>query len=394
MNIQLLTPKFNKNSINNTRITGSAGAPAVLYELPADTVCFTGRNKAVNTIAEHLESRIAADSPRLNRLAVTFLDILESVSFRLQEAGFSFDRVYCELHPVKSPKSYVSKITRSGSFNVPDSVRATLYCNNSYDLNNINLLLAEMKKRGYVLSSAEMSVKDLMKRGYIPSAEEAKHPEKLKIVPDIDIRLDDVSDQLTKLPPELKFSVGRPQKSGYEDIQMRFIRDFDKKKNPVQHELIILFGPNYSMAKHNEYKDVYEHLRMLDELHMEFPYAAAGSNSAKANRYIELIKQMFRGKVSQKLFQNGKNKDLYDIHDEAPVIFSDTDIVLFNNYFQGLRSHLAACYSDAGKTAYADSIRRQLGKDKREDIALIDNIQKELRKTIEKYNYQADLKKS
>ena len=60
-----------------------------------------------------------------------------------------------------------------------------------------------------------------------------------KYVPDLDIRLEDVSDQITKLSPELRYSIGKPQKSGYEDLQMRFIRDFDKKKK-------FFLGANFS----------------------------------------------------------------------------------------------------------------------------------------------------
>ena len=47
-----------------------------------------------------------------------------------------------------------------------------------------------------------------------------------KYVPDLDIRLEDVSDQITKLSPELRYSIGKPQKSGYEDLQMRFYPRF------------------------------------------------------------------------------------------------------------------------------------------------------------------------
>lgn len=104
----------------------------------------------------------------------------------------------------------------------------------------------------------------------MPNAVEEADLSKEITVPDLDIRLENVSEQVTKLDPHLRYSISKPQKSGYEDIQMRFIRDFDKKKNPIQHELIILFGPHYSKAKHDESKYVYDALRKFDELSMKF----------------------------------------------------------------------------------------------------------------------------
>jgi len=117
--------------------------------LNADTVTFTGGIPKVGmTIADHLEARVAADSERLNRIATVYLDVLESVSFRLKDKGFAFDRAYCELNPVKSPTSYVSKIKRSKTFKVPDTIRATIYCSDPYDLTKLSEgLLPEMQKR-------------------------------------------------------------------------------------------------------------------------------------------------------------------------------------------------------------------------------------------------------
>ena len=397
MNITLLnTPSINyrnnylKNSHNSNTVM-----PSTLTGLKADTVTFTSRyhQKSVHTIGDALEAQMEANFPRLQRIATTFLDVLESVAFKLKDHGFSFDRAYCELSPVKSPKASKSKVIRSSSFKVPDQIRATMYCDDPYDLDKLNLLLSEMKKRGYVLANTDMSIKDLMKRGYIPNPKEAKNLDATKLVPDLDIRLDDeVSEHITKLPPELRYSLGKPQKSGYEDIQMRFVRDFDTKKNPVQHELIVLFGPNYSLAKHNESSDVYSSLRLFDELHMPTPKDKDGSNAHKAERYMDLIKQMFRGKISEKLFLNAKNKDLYDIQDEIPITFTERDISLFENYFNGLRARLHSAYADAKKEATVPSIKRQFTKDYKEDKEKLDTIQTSLRAAIEKYNYQSDLK--
>ena len=207
MNIQALTPKFLRNDIStrsnqNPLNVNNASYPN-LRPLNQDTVSFQGNiaKKAVSTVSEHLKAQIAADSPRLRRIATTYLDVLESVATKLKDKGFSFDREYCELNPVKSPESYTSKVVRSGSFKVPDTIRATLYCDNPYDLSKlVEGLLPEMEQRGYVLAKTEMSLKDLMKRGYIPTTKELANPEMEKTIPDIDIRLVDVSEQFGILP--------------------------------------------------------------------------------------------------------------------------------------------------------------------------------------------------
>lgn len=394
MNIQSITPSYfvNNSNIYNQHVNANNHImPKYSNRLSSDTVSFSG---SMSKVSDFLEAQIGADTPRLSRIATTYLDVLESVAFRLKDLGFSFDRTYCELSPVKSPKSYTSKVVRSGNFKVPDTIRATLYCNNPYDLSLLNdALLPEMKKRGYVLADTEMSITDLVKRGYVPSETEMKNPSAEKIVPDLDIRLEDVSDQVLKLDPGLRYSISKPQKSGYEDIQMRFVRDFDRKKNPVQHELIILFGPHTAVAKHEESENVYNYLRKLDELRVDLKDKTVGSHSYRASRYIDLIRQMFRGKVSEKLFLNAKNKDLYEMSEEVPISFSETDIAVFENYFLGLRDRVNSVYSEAKRGAtVSDSARKQLAKDLRYDRTVLAKIHDGLRATIDHYNYKHDLK--
>lgn len=399
MNIQI-TPNFqtrtgyvqNQNRFKNNAIT----MPKYNKTLAQDTVSFSGSMaKGGATIAEHLEAQVAAEAGRLLRIATTYLDIVESVAIKLKDKGFSFDRAYCELNPVKSPKSYTSKVVRSGSFKVPDTIRTTLYCNNPYDLDNLfTHLLPEMEQRGYVIPEIEETVANLIKRGYIPTAKEAANPQMTKMVPDLDIRLDVPPEELAKVPARYRFCIGKPQKSGYEDIQMRFVRDFDKKQNPVQHELLVLFGPNYAQAKHFESSDVYNHLRAMDELHFSMNLLkdkTVGSNSQKAERYMDLLKQMFRGKISQKLFLNAKNIDYAEIDDRVPVVFSKEDIQLFEGYFNGLRLRMSNLYNEARKTATPVE-KRQLTKDSKADSVALEEIHSNLRETIEKYNEKTDVK--
>lgn len=413
MNISLLSPNFS-NKVQNAQNSHYSNPvmPSKFSPLKADTVSFSGGGAK---IVDFLEGQFIADNPRLHRIATTYLDVLESVAFKLKEKGFSFDRAYCELNPVKSPASRTSKIVRSGNLKVPDTIRATLYCNDPYDLTKLtNDLLPMMEDRGYVIDMAPMKVKELMKRGYIPTEEEAQALEKLakgslsldeeialnrtlvKDVKDLDIRLDNdkiSTGDILNLPSELKYSIGKPQKSGYEDIQMRFVRNFDKKKNPVQHELIILFGDEYSKAKHDESKYVYNFLRKFGELRTDLNNKAKETDSGKITRYIDLIKQMFSGKVSQKLFLNAKNKDYADIPEEVVIKFDDDDIKLFDGYFNGLRLRLSSLYKQARNAAdVSPTAKRQLTKDYNADKATIEEIYSGLKNTIEHYNYEAGLK--
>ena len=235
-----ITPKFQAlpSAKQNSQTNSTVSLPKYSHTLVNDTVSFGNISRAVNTVADHLQAQVAADSGRLSRIATTYLDVLESVAFRLKDKGFLFDRAYAELHPVKSPEAYTSKIMRSGHFKVSDTIRSTLYCNNSYDLSLLNdSLLPEMEKRGFILSTTEKSIKDLIKRGYLPNSLEASDLNKKITVPDLDIRLDNVSEQVTKLSPDLRYSISKPQKSGYEDM----LNQEDSKESEMRFENLMEF---------------------------------------------------------------------------------------------------------------------------------------------------------
>ena len=399
MNIQSVTPKFydfkNKNNFQNT----SVQKRNTFVSMPSvDTVSFSGVLKsgkpAVNTISDVIAAGIEKNKDRMTRIATTYLDVLESISLSLKKHGFSFDREYCEMSPVKSAESFVSKISRSGSMRVPDAIRATIYYSDPYNLTPIvEGLLPEMQKRGYVLANTEKTVEDLLKRGYVMKS--AKNLQETVSVPDLDIRLEGISEQVVVLPPELRYSVGKPQRSGYEDVQMRFVRVTDKSDYPVNHELIILFGPNYASAKHLESTRIYAHLRDFNKLRMKFEDNTVGSNSQKAQRYIDLIEQMFRGKVSQKLFLNAKNKDLFAIEEEIPIRFSKEDISLVETYFAGLNDKLNSCYVEKRKAGNPSQlVLKELTQDKRHDRALIKKIQEGLSSAVEYFNHVSGVKET
>ncbi|MBR1424585.1 hypothetical protein IJ579_03370 [bacterium] len=395
MDIHAITPLFYpKRSQNTQNSHNSTVMRSKLNTLNADTVSFgASPSGAMAKFSDYLEQSISIEVPRLERIATTYLDVLEAVALKLKDFGFTFDRAYCELNPVKSPKSYTSKVVRSKTLRVPDTIRATLYCNDPYDLSKIfEGLLPEMSKRGYVVANTEMPVADLMKRGYIPSSEELKDPKKImKVIPDLDFRLDEemIADQVSRLPQEYSYAVAKPQKSGYEDIQMRFVRDYDKKRNLVYHELIILFGPHTAQAKHEESELVYSILRKFNEFNMKFDSSTVGTNSFKTNRYIEMVQDMFRGKISQKLFANAKNKDYSGIDYQMPIVFSPESINLLENAFGSIRKGLNIAYKEARKSAKSETRLSELIKEHRQDSALLTEIYKNLMATIKHYNKQA-----
>lgn len=308
--------------------------------LSADTVSFSGSH----TIQDTVEHIYLANADRYKKYAEEFFEALRNTVKELSDYGYSFDEEYAMRNPVKSVKSMSSKIIRSGSFDVPDIIRTTVFNKNLYDLELVNnRFLPLMEKNGFLL---------------------AKQNGKL----DIDYRLE---------------GIGKPQPSGYEDIQMRFIKK-NGGKNKVKHELITLFGPNYAKAKHEESEKVYGILRQFKELHMDCTEnVEIGSHAFKANRYINLISDMITSKISKKLYSNAKNKDYYGIDDVAKVHFTDENKSLLTNYFNGLNDNVKDYYKEKFDTAKSSMIAKiQLKKDKSDDIALINYIRNMLNETI------------
>lgn len=403
MNLIIGPQIFNYNKYSNKKVNNKtpylqkfAGNDSLFFT--KDNVSFKGNieSTATYSLLDFIAKGVTKNQKRYSRIAMTYLDILESVAMKLKDKGFVFDRVYCEQHPVKSASSYVSKIMRSKNFKVPDVIRATLYLKDPYDLDNLNLLLSEMNKRGYVVSDTESTVRDLVKRGYIPTEEELTNLDKEIMVPDLDIRLDHIDD-ITKLPAKFRYSLSKPQKSGYEDIQIRFIREFaetSKNKTPIQHELIILFGPKTAEAKHLESEYIYNNLRRFTELNMNLESAELGSNSQKAERYIDLIKQLFTGKISQKLFTNAKSTDVYDLNDKIPIEFVEHDVNLFKTYFKNLVDKISSYYEILKKDISEEEELKEIQKFSRHDKSVVTEIQKKLAEAIDFFNENKSTKKA
>ncbi len=338
MNIKPLTGFYLPRTNNNTYENQKYHTVLPNMRLKNDQVSFTH-----SIFKDTLEQQHELNRKKYEKYAEKFFDVLENIADKFSENGVSFDREYAMQNPIKSATSMSSKISRSGSLDVPDLIRTTIYMKNPYDTNFINNeFLPAMEEHGYVLA-------------------------KVNGKPDIDFRLE---------------GLGRPQASGYEDIQMRFVKKDDKQKK-VKHELIVLFGPNYAEAKHTESEKVYNIIRQFDELHMDFTDAPFGSHQFKADRYIQLIKTQAQNKISKKLFDNAKNKDFYKIDDVAPISFTPENKAVLKNYFLALHDRTLDYYKTKKKQAQNSEIALiQLKKDEQDDLTLIKYIGDMLKASI------------
>ena len=402
MNISLLTPKFinnnavqkRENAYNSNPVKSSNLAP-----LSADTVSFTGKETVVKKVQRVVQDEVqktgatlldflgvhyeTVEMPRYERLANNFLNACNTNAEKLRAKGlpFSFDMEYNSQFPVKSRKSYESKVERSKSFTVYDPIRDTVYCSDPYDLSNLEAFLQEQRASGYIVAPIEVPIEKMMKKGYIPTPEEIENGVKYVKVPDIDIRLDNSLLDMESLPENLRYFVSDKLPSGLEDIQIRFIRPCDlDKPNPVYHETLIMFGPESTRAKHQEHRDVYQWVRNFSELEVPLEETALRTHAGKAKHYISMIKDMFRGKVSQKLFLNAKNKDYAGLEEETLISFSEQDIRLFEGYFNGLRDRINSVYAQLRKTTPSANLM------KARDQRRIQEIYEALTDTINYYN--------
>ena len=403
MNINLLTPKFANNTIQRRENSYNSNPAKYsnLAPLQSDTVSFTGgKGKIVKAVQEEVQKTGATildflgvhyetvEMPRYERLANNFLNAGYTSAETLRAKGypFSFDMEYNSQFPVKSRKSYESKIERSKDFRVYDPIRDTVYCSDPYDMSNLEAFLKAQYDSGYIVNPIDVPIEKMMKRGYVPTPEEIQTGVKVVKVPDIDIRLDNEALDMDSIPENLKYFVSDKLPSGLEDIQIRFIRPCDLgKPNPVYHETLIMFGPNSTLAKHQEHRDVYQWVRKFSELEVPLEENTLRTHAGKAKHYISMIKEMFRGKVSQKLFLNAKNKDYAGLEDELIIGFQEQDIKLFEGYFNGLRDRINSVYSQLRKsTPYANLMKVR-------DQRRIQEIYEGLGNTINYYNSKVGL---
>ena len=358
--------------------------------LAHDTVSF-GRAKM--TMADALEHQLQTPevTKRMKRLSTIYLDIIESVATKLKYVGVSFDRIYCEQNPIKSPKAYISKVSRSGSFKVPDRIRATLYCSDIYNLSVLNdEILPAFADRGFVVAKTEVPLEKMLKKGYVPTKNEIEKGE--VVIPDLDIRLYGVEDQITRLDSKYRYSISHPQDSGYEDIQIRFVRDYDDSSSPILHELIILPGKNFAKAKAYESKKIYDNTRQLDELN--FIKGMRDEKSlAVAKRHISIIKSMLNLEISQKLFGCAKNIDVYNIDNNITLSLSPQDINVIKNSFADLRKVAREYYETIEARAKSPKRIKTIKQERNKDSQILTSIQKNILESIEFFNNTKSFKK-
>ena len=403
------------------------------------------------TFEEALIHQFVLNNPELTALGRVYHAVLKDIA-----ANNPIFKV-CENieHLVKSPESMAEKIRRSGNMKVPDTIRSTVFYRDLYNFENLLTLLSEMKESGYIVHKVPVKVSALMDKGYFPFDEEkmissylnnpkdrtvrntvkeffedngydvkavralldefkalGREPNKEefleafskleKMVPDIDIRLQQskvTPEQVKKLPEMLRYCISSPQSSGYEDIQIRFVREYvnagndaaQKAKKPkddqVPHELIVLFGENYYKAKTRESEFVYSHLRKFDALTVKryLDRAKFDDVTEKLKATISSVERLFRREVSSKEFRNAKNLDYVGSNVEEKIIFTEEDKKALDTYHDILLKEINLPYKKA-KSKMRQSRRYSLDNSRDRDIATINEIYNGLKDTIEKYN--------
>lgn len=332
-------------------------------------------------IFEHIERK---KEPKLIEASTVFLDILESIAIKLAPYGVSFDRDYCEKSPVKSIKSKMSKLFRQKSLDIRDGgVRSTLFSKNIYDLSVLNdLILPEMIARGFKLDKIDVTMEEAAEKGYIPTTKNKKMKNYVSIY-DLDIRLAGANKDKEKLDPKYRYCISKPQKSGYEDIQMRF------KKGGILYELIILCGPNYAKAKEFESHEIYSHLREFDEMNIFRNFKENNEHSILADRYSTMIKNMIRKEISQNLFENAKNKDIYGIQEEISIGLNDSDKESLTKLFKLLHKEINEFYNSCLNNirGYA-FVQERFDEDRKKDLQLLNKINKGINDTVKFFDEQ------
>lgn len=376
-----------RNSDNNAQTVSAPKFDLVMAKpLTQDTVSFG--HTAKTRMVDVLEHQAEKDMVRLRRIATNYLDNLQAIAAELEPFGVSFCRAYSDKNAVKSPSSQVSKMKRSKSIDLLDKIRGTLFSENIKDLELLNdRILPAFRDRELYLSPAPAKLEDLIPQGYVPTMDEISGKKEVTI-PDLDIRLAGVQDQVTKLDSNLKYSISKPQKSGYQDIQMRFIRGYDTKSTPDKIELIILPGKNYAFSKHLESEYIYNPImKELSELEL---MKKGYENIPEYNMIklgMDVIRQILRTEISEKLFKNAEKLDCTDKKDVEQILINEETVQNLNKAFDDLEKLLARYYREAKKSKrIAESTRKRLNNEFKLDKEALAEIRKNTNDAIEFFN--------
>ncbi len=406
MNITPIFTNFqtnlNNQAKNRFRNNNSFTKPNSLGYLAQDTVSFGIRASAGNTLKEITKNSYEKAMPDLRSQGIKFLDTVWVIAEKYKDRGVALPkRSVAEKAIVKGSNSFISKLLRSGAA-PSDRIRTTMYVSNPYDFKLLREILDDFKLRGYEID------RPMIKGG-------GKKP-------DFDIRLKGVTEQDTKvLGSDLQKCIGEPLKTGYEDIQMRFV-DVNRKKNKKQPiELIILYGENYSKAKEAESYYSYDIRRVLGKLlhisKIENPKITTPAAMVQDN--VKRISQMLVNNISRPLFHNAKSKDFAPSNVTLSASLSSANCkdlkklvrnikkMTLEHYYKEIEKVLSLDYTPeiekmikasseykerADKTIYTKDIsemrnfvKKQLLAQKREDIQVLSEVDERLTLTIEKF---------
>jgi len=381
MNILSIGNLNNLKYLNNPNTTNGKFRPHFGLKFSQPIQCDTVSFKAKQVFADVMRVK---QPNRLKRLSANYLDNLAAIAEKFKDRGVSFCREYSEINSIKSEDSCGNKIARSNSIDIRDLIRGTLFMKDITDMKLLNEILQEFEDpRELVLYEDLIPIEDMIARGYIPKKNDG---DTIK-VPDLDIRLDEGRENIIDLPENLRLSWSRPQKSGYEDIQMRLVRSYDDPENPVKHELIILTGENYAIAKHREYKGVYSITRKLDTLSLAKNKDDKNPHLRLVKASIDMIKQWCSLEISQKLFKDAKNKDILGIDSDSPISISKKDIETLKKYFEQLRKNIESYYTNALEAhSNNNKLQNQIKKEKKRSLELVESIEQELLTSVKKVN--------
>ncbi|MBD5402975.1 hypothetical protein HDR58_09320 [bacterium] len=352
MNIKLLTPirannLENKNHSKNNHYSSTV-MPSSQNELKADVVSFSGRiPPAVNTMEDMFRKSYDANLTNLKAIGLKFLDTISVITEKFKSRGVSLpDEKYTSQGIVKSTDSFISKLLRSGE--ALDKVRTTLFVENPYDFKLIRDILKELELRDYKIRTLPKRING-----------------KKVHVPDFDIRLPGVTEAQTKvLGPELQKCIGKPQKTGYEDIQIRFVDKNAKGKKAQPIELLIVYGKNFVEAKEAESYYSYDIRRMLKNLlhinQVENPPINSPAHRVKNN--IGIICDTLSNHISKPLFSNAKNKDYYHEKLEMPVELTKPTIEAITGLLEGIRTKINIHYRNEISRVSSEEFKPELEK--------------------------------
>ena len=309
-----------------------------------------------------------------------FLDILTSIVNKYKDRGVSINLDYCKLNLIKSGASCLDKMSRQGDSDIKDRIRLTFFSNDIENMELLNDILRTFdEEKGFILAKDSIPIEKAKEKGYIPK----KGDKDIVEIPDLDIRLNNCKN-LSKLPNHLKCCIGKPQKSGYEDIQMRLVNKYDRE--PLKYELIILMGEQYAIAKHREYENVYKIVRKLDKLEIS-KLDDSNEQVRKIKRCIDLIKHLCSVEISQKLFENAKNKDVYNIDNIIEIKITEKDVQTLENFFDEMIKNVKLYYSNLKKSVSGDKkTLYNIERKSKMTIQEIQSIRQELINSVKQVN--------